>query len=72
MGLLGGLPRPSPAAAQTQTTYPMFQIFGPSLGGNASLNAETMGNLLLMQGELMIKMGEVLMKYGQTLSEQGK
>jgi hypothetical protein len=72
MDLLGGLPRTSPAAPQSQTPYPMFQILGPSLVGNAPLNAETMGNLLLLQGELMIKMGEVLMKYGRTLSEQGK
>jgi hypothetical protein len=72
MGLLGGLPRPGPTAPQSQTPYPMFQILGPSLVGNAPLNAETMGNLLLLQGELMIKMGEVLMKYGQKISEQGR
>jgi hypothetical protein len=72
MGLLGGLPRPGVTAPQAQTPYPMFQILGPSLVGNAPTNAEVMGNLLLLQGELMIKMGEVLMKYGRTLSEQGK
>jgi hypothetical protein len=72
MGLLGGLPKPNLTAPQPQTPYPMFQIIGPSLAGNAPINAETMGNLLLMQGELMIKMGEVMMKYGQILSEKGK
>jgi hypothetical protein len=71
-GIIGGFPRPGVTAPQAQTPYPMFQILGPSLVGNAPNNAEMMGNLLLMQGELMIKMGEVLMKYGQTLSQQGK
>ena len=72
IGLLGGFPRPGATAPQAQTPYPMFQIFGPSLVGNAPTNAEMTGNLLRLQGELMIKMGEVLMKYGQMLSEQGK
>src|ERR1700752_1544845 len=71
-GILAGFPRPGVTTPQTQTPYPMFQILGPSLVGNAPMDAGMMGNLLLMQGELMIKMGEVLMKYGQTLSQQGK
>jgi hypothetical protein len=72
MGLLGGFPRPGVTAPQAQTPYPMFQLLGPSLAGDAPINVEMMGDLLLLQGELMIKMGEVMMKYGQKISDKGK
>ena len=67
MGLLGAAPKPS-GSSQEQPLYPMFQMLGPSMTGNAGLTPETMGTLLTMQGELMMKMGEVLMKYGQIMS----
>jgi hypothetical protein len=58
----------APGTSQAQTSYPMFQIFGPSLNDNSTVPPEAIGTLLTMQGEMMIKMGEVLMKYGQTMS----
>jgi hypothetical protein len=73
ISLLGTLSRIDPSTPSTpQAPYPMFQLLGPSILGNAPANPEAMGNLLLLQGELMIKMGEVLMKYGQMMVEKGK
>jgi hypothetical protein len=73
ISLLGILSRTDTLTTSTpQAPYPMFQLLGPSVVGNAPANPEAIGNLLLLQGELMIKMGEVLMKYGQMMVERGR